>query len=352
MKRDAMSSGERMERFFRGEAIDRVPFISSATMYSGRVMGLTCQEFYFDAQKSFQAQSRVLESICCDGSPCYDLPSGEVLDFGGSISFPEEQTVSLPIVGHPIRSVEEAQAYRLPELTDGLNFQKKMEFSRYALSHGNSSAHISGGTPFTMVGSMTEPSLMLRWIRKEPALIHRLLDLAEEYLFEFAKHTVAEFGAKRCSVTYNFPFENNAFINSKIFAEISLPSILRLHEKFIALGLESFSLHLCGDHRKNLDIFREIPLSDRSFISVDERNDLRDVRSCLGERHIYAGNLSSNLLVHGTSKEVYREAGAIIQSMKYNEGGFVLMPSCDLPINTKAENLTAMLRACRDFGSY
>ena len=38
--------------------------------------------------------------------------------------------------------------------------------------------------------------------------------------------------------------------------------------------------------------------------------------------------------------------------MKYNEGGFILMPSCDLPINTKPENLKAMLQAARVYGKY
>ena len=38
--------------------------------------------------------------------------------------------------------------------------------------------------------------------------------------------------------------------------------------------------------------------------------------------------------------------------MKYNEGGFILMPSCDLPINTRTENLDAMLQAACDYGKY
>ena len=57
-------------------------------------------------------------------------------------------------------------------------------------------------------------------------------------------------------------------------------------------------------------------------------------------------------LVEGTQEQVYQQSREIIEQMKYNEGGFILMPSCDLPINTKPENLGAMLQAACDFGRY
>ena len=38
---DRMTSAERMANFYQGKKVDRVPFMSSATMYSGRIMELT-----------------------------------------------------------------------------------------------------------------------------------------------------------------------------------------------------------------------------------------------------------------------------------------------------------------------
>ena len=56
MNKDKMTSRERMEKLYNGEQIDRVPFMSSATMYAGKMLGLTSKEFYFDVEKSYQSQ--------------------------------------------------------------------------------------------------------------------------------------------------------------------------------------------------------------------------------------------------------------------------------------------------------
>ena len=45
-------------------------------------------------------------------------------------------------------------------------------------------------------------------------------------------------------------------------------------------------------------------------------------------------------------------AKEIIDDMKFTGRGFILQPSCDLPMNAKSINLYAMLKACRDFGNY
>ena len=93
-------------------------------------------------------------------------------------------------------------------------------------------------------------------------------------------------------------------------------------------------------------------MPQRSFISSDEANSLKLVSETLGKYHIYGGNVSTNLLVNGSAKQVYQQSREIIRDMKYNEGGFALMPSCDLPINTKPENLVAMKKSVYDFGRY
>ena len=51
-------------------------------------------------------------------------------------------------------------------------------------------------------------------------------------------------------------------------------------------------------------------------------------------------------------QQQYWKCKEIIDDMKYTGRGFILQPSCDLPMNAKSINLYAMLKACRDFGNY
>lgn len=350
---DKLTSKERMERFYGGGAIDRVPMLSCATMYAGREAGLSSEEFYFDVEKSFQAQKKICTEEGFDDTPCYDLPHGEILDLGGELTIPDKGEVGLPLVKRfPIGSLEEAWDYRLPPVEERAFTRYRIEFARNAESHGVTGVSISAGSPFTMVGSMVDASHLMRWLVKEPETVKHLLNIAIRYLCETADIFIREFGLERCSVSSNYPFESNQLISARNFKKFAYPAMMEVHEKFREKGLKSFGIHLCGNHRKNLEYFKDLGLHDRSFISSDEENPLTEVAKVLGSDNIYAGNVSSKLLFQGTASQVYDQSRQIIEEMKYNEGGFVLMPSCDLPVNAKLENLRAMRRAAEECGAY
>ncbi|CDD07713.1 uroporphyrinogen-III decarboxylase [Dorea sp. CAG:317] len=348
-----LSSEERMSRFYNGEKIDRVPMLSCATMYAGLQKGLSSKEFYFDVEKAFQAQKDICDECGYDDSPCYDLPHGEILDLGGDLFIPKEGKVALPFVKKfQIESLEEAWKYELPPVNERIFTKLRIEFLKYAETKGQMGVSISAGSPFTMVGSMVETGLLMRWLAKEPDVVRHLLKIAVQYLSETADLLIQEFGIERCSVSSNYPFESNNLISPKIFKKYAYPAMMEIHEELRKKGLSSFGIHLCGNHNKNLEFFKDLNLSQRSFISSDEDNSLKKIAGVLGKEHIYAGNVSTKFLVEGTQEQVYQQSREIIEQMKYNEGGFILMPSCDLPINTKPENLGAMLQAACDFGRY
>ena len=347
MYMNKLSSAERMRRFYNGQIIDRVPVFSCATMYAGWEKGLTSEEFYFDVAKAFQAQKELYEEGY-DDLPCYDLPHGEILDFGGELIINQTGRVSLPFVKRfPIDSLEEAWKYELPPMSERRYTKYYVKFLEYAEKQGQMGVSISAGSPFTMIGSMVDTGLLMRWLVKEPDVVHHLLNIAINYLNESADLLIQKFGIERCSVSSNYPFESNCLISPKIFEKYAYPSMLKIHKDLRLKGLENFGIHLCGNHDKNMKFFKDLNLAPGSFISSDEANSLKVVAEIFGKDYIYAGNVSTKLLVNGTKQQVYQQSKNLIEEMRYNN--FILMPSCDLPINTKAENLAAMLEASCDF---
>lgn len=346
-----MTSKERMDKFYRGERIDRVPVYASATMYAGRRQGLSSEEFYFDVKKSYQVQKKECEIKEFDDIPCLDIPNGEALDFGGALHIPDSSTVELPrMKKYAINSLEEADAYELPPVEKREFTKLKIKYAKYALSQGETGVSICGGSPFTMLGSLVPMDLLLVWLLKEPEIVHKLLENMVEYLCQSADIMIHEFGAEKCSVFSNFPLESMNILSPEMFRQFSLPFALDIHEKLRKKGLKNFGIHLCGKHTDNLPYFKELHLTERSFISSDEANNLVEVSKILGEENIYAGNVPTYLLVIGTPEQVYQYSENIINKMKNNPGGFVLMPSCDLPLNAKPDNLSAMVQAAKDFG--
>ena len=352
MNMDKMSSEERMKNLYNGKRIDRVPFMSSATMYAGKMMGYTSEEFYFDVKKSYQAQKWVREMHQCDGLPCFDIPNREVLDFQGELVFKKKYTLELPQVIYPVQTISEAEKFHLPSKSRWENLHKNIEFYEYAKSQGETSFGISAGSPLSTVGSMVDASHLLRWMCKEPRIVHKLLQQAETYLLDYAESIINTFGLENCYVYSDMPFESNDLISPKQFREFGLPYIVDIHEKLRKRGIKQFSIHLCGNQMHNLEGYNELKLEEGSVVSSDEKNPLKEVSQILGNQYIYAGNVSTSLLVSCTPDKVYSHCKEIIDVMKYVGRGFILQPSCDLPLNVKSVNLYAMLKACRDFGKY
>ena len=63
------------------------------------------------------------------------------------------------------------------------------------------------------------------------------------------------------------------------------------------------------------------------------------------------GNIApSDLLMSGTPQEVYDESYRCVE-LGGLEGGYVLMPGCDIPAQCALENVLAMTRAAEDYAA-
>lgn len=339
-----------MKENHTSENINAVLFFSNGALYAGKQKGLSSEEFYFDMEKSYIAQKEIYKIHGSDDLPYYDLPHGEILDLGGELIIPKSLNLQLPVVKKfPINSLDEAKSYTLPPIDKRKFTQLRSEFFEYANKEEGLGISISAGSPFSILGYMVDPNLLMRWMVKEPEIVENLLNKCIQYLCETADIYIEKFGIEKCSVHSNYPFESNDLISPKHFKKFALPAMIDIHEKLRSKGLKNYSIHLCGNHNKNLKYFKELKLEDGSFISCDEKNDLKKVSEILGSQYKYGGNISTRLLIEGNPEEVFEESSKIIQEMKYNEGGFALMPSCDLPINANPQNINSMLKAVKQF---
>ncbi len=351
MKIDKLTSKERMSNLILGKEIDRVPFISASTMYAGTISGLSSEEFFLNQQKSFDAQKLCIELHGCDGSPGFDLPGWIGWDFGSNLTFVEGAHVCIPKLEPIIKSKTDIDKLCMPDIHNAFAFNKRLEFYKIAKKEGLS-ASVPAGSPLEIVGEIVDTSLLMKWFYKEPELVHELLRLTTDYLLKVADLYIDEFGVDNCCASSNYPLESNTLISPKLFEKFSLPYIVEIHDKFKEKGISSYSVHLCGDHKRNIDYFKELNLPARSFVSVSEKLDIEIVAKSFGDDYIIGGNVPTHVIQSGTPNEVFNVSKDIIEKMKYHPGGFVLMPSCDLPPNTPPLNLYAMLKAVKTFGCY
>ena len=87
-------------------------------------------------------------------------------------------------------------------------------------------------------------------------------------------------------------------------------------------------------------------------ISIGNEIDITTAIEYFGNNCIIAGNIEPTTLQTGTSREIYELCRQAIEKGKYAPRGYILMPGCEIPVNTPPHNLHTMIKAIEDFGWY
>ena len=340
---------ERMQNLYNGKNIDRVPFFSNGTIYSGVMAGMKSEDFYLNQKLSYEVQRQTLELFHCDSSPSFDFPGHIGGVFKGEITFVDEPCMGIPKLRPFVKGLEDLDKIMLPDFKTDPYIEEKFKFFRL-LRVNNLTIPISMGSPLEVAGNICEASWLLRLFRKNPPLLERILRISTDFLKELGDLTIEKFGVENCSASLNTPLES--LISHKQLESQVLPFVYELCDHFKKKGISNFSFHLCGKQNDKLDYYKELKVPGRILISLDEKIDFQKASEVFGENYILGGNISTETLVSGSSKDVYNASEELIRKQKYRKGGFILMPSCTLPPLTPPLNVFAMYKACEDFGTY
>ena len=209
-------------------------------------------------------------------------------------------------------------------------------------------AKIQGGGVTNIVAGIIGKENLMRWYHREREAVRLAYEKAVEFVLKAADATIAEFGVENCSVGFSHPLDANDLVSRDIFENFGFRYQSRANEGLMERGLTRFSVHICGDNRKNLEVWAKLPVPSRSMISVGSQMDIKEVAGAFGNKHVIAGNISTQLLSTGTYDEVYEAACRCIEVGKTLPGGFILMSACELPVITPPLNVHALVTAAKD----
>jgi len=175
---------------------------------------------------------------------------------------------------------------------------------------------------------------------------------ATDFIIKSARQTIEYHGIENCSVFSGLPLESNQLISREVFTGFCKPYITEIFTLYKEQGLKSVMVHLCGNHTLNLPHWKDIPLPVRTIFSIGREMDMATTSSQLGADYILAGNLDNSILQAGTPEEVYLDVKRSLAEGMRHPGGFILMPSCELPPCTPLRNVEAIELAIADHGFY
>ncbi|KNF07973.1 uroporphyrinogen decarboxylase HemE [Gottschalkia purinilytica] len=353
MYKDELTPSERMRKLVMREEIDRIPVMGSGSEFGASLSNLSLKEFYLNPEWAMEVGEKVVELLGLDSGPSYGMPQGSCWDFGGEVELKTSPRLSFPIVKkRPVEKVEDIDNLTIPDIEKAPHMGRTVKFQELNMKKGRD-VSFTVGSPMGVTVDILGATTMLKWFRKEPEAIYRIQRIATDYILKRADYFIDRFGVENCSVVSMYPMESNALIPTSLFEKFSLPYISEIHSKLIDKGIKKWSVHLCGDHMKNLYYWKnEIKLAPRTTFSLSADMDIVETGKYLGPDYIIGGNVPTTILKIGTYNEVLNYCEDIIKKMKNRPGGFILMPDCAISPSTPPLNMYAMVNAAKTYGRY
>lgn len=197
--------------------------------------------------------------------------------------------------------------------------------------------------PFFMLslGRSFTPFTEDLFFRKEKT--KKVIKIINDYLIERALKAYEITGSKIMEYTderasaYMYPLT--------VFEEFWMPFALEYIDALWSKGIVSV-IHCDTNWIKNLPYFKKFPKGS-ICIQFDSTTPIFEAKELLGDHIQYWGDVSASLLAYGKPEEVTAYCNRLIKEVG-KDGGFVLTPGCEAPVDCKKENFRAMLEAARN----
>jgi uroporphyrinogen decarboxylase len=351
--KDSMTGKDRLMALIAGQPIDRVPFNPFSLGFSAKMYGIDRGEFYRNPDTAFSAGMHLVKTFpWMSFRPVYGWADRGAWEFGGEIRWPDGNSYSAPFSPEAVITTPQEVDSLLdpdPEIA-GMNPLSR-RFNELCREHGFP-ASLPGGTPTSLSSAILGKPRFLNWMIRYPEVIHRLQRKVTDFVIRSAELTVKKYGGQNCSVLCAVPTESNQLISPKLFESLCKPYIREIMDYYVSEGVKNVVVHLCGDHFANLHHWADIPLPRRAVFSVGREMDLDKTSQFLGADYVLAGNLDSGILQIGSAQQVKDEVNRCLQSGMKHPGGFILMPSCELPPDMPLESVDAIAETLLENGYY
>lgn len=196
--------------------------------------------------------------------------------------------------------------------------------------------------PLTLAGLILGTEQLMRIMIKDKPAVHALLEFTSELCYRYWELFVNA-GAEFVSMAE--PTASGDMIARKQFMEFAMPAATKIRAR-IADRVRGTMIHICGDITKFLDLIPEIGVS---VVSLDYKVDLAKAREVLNGKIAFTGQMDPvEVMQNATPAGVAAACRDCIEKAGL-EGGYLMMPGCDLPPGVPLENLKAMVDTAHSY---
>ena len=186
--------------------------------------------------------------------------------------------------------------------------------------------------PFTLAARFVGEEAFMKATFKKPAFVEKMVDFCANLLIHLYEPLVKD-GLECISIAD--PTASGDLINKKQMERFAVPGLKKLTGWAKSKGAHSI-LHICGNTSDRLDLF---PLTGASTIFFDQKVDITKAKEALHGKMSFGGNVAPvHVLLNQDAAGVEKACREVIE-VAGKDGGFILVPGCDIPPTISYENL-------------
>ncbi|MFV0592212.1 MAG: uroporphyrinogen decarboxylase family protein [Draconibacterium sp.] len=325
-----------LEKAFRLEELERVPWVPFVGVHGGRLIGVDAESYLKHTENLVSGISKSVELYRPDGIPvAFDLQiEAEIL--GCKLVWSKDNPPA--VVSHPLNEGTELGALRLPNEADGriplvldaakILREKFPEIALYGLITG----------PFTLALHLLGTDIFMK-LFEDPEYVNELMEFCCQVGI---KHADMLMDAGCDVIAVVDPMTSQ--IDPLSFETFVSPFATKIFD-FVRSRNKYSSFFVCGNAQQNIEVMCGCKPDN---VSIDENIPLGYVKDIALSKGIsFGGNMKlTSVLLLGNEMDAGKEAVACLD--QGGNKGFVLAPGCDLPMDTPVANLQAVTEIVYD----
>lgn len=187
--------------------------------------------------------------------------------------------------------------------------------------------------PFTLAARFVGEEAFMKSTFKKPAFVEKMVNFCADLLIRLYEPLVND-GSLEC-LSIADPTASGDLINPKQMERFAVPPLRKMSDWAKSKNVHTI-LHICGNTSDRLDQF---PNTGCSVIFFDQKVDIAKAKEMLFGKMCFGGNVAPvHVLLNKTAQEVEAACKEVIE-IAGKDGGFVLVPGCDIPPTIPYENL-------------
>ena len=336
-----MNSVERVGRTIAGKPVDRVPVIPLMIHHAIKLAGLRIDQCAQDPRLLVAAHVRAWETYGYDGFhvTCdnWILPSA----LGCPIQFFPDQPPTA--VSHVLARSKDLSLLTRPRTGTEGRMGFKVEATRLAAAAVGDRCFLKtcfDQGPFSLATAVRGIETLMLDCIDDPQFVLDLLEICTETVILFARAC----GQAGCHAL-TFGDSTAGLLSRRLYEQFAFPYEKRVMEGLADLGIPVF-LHVCGDTSHIVDL---MAATGAAGLEVDYQHDIAYYRQKTKDRVCLQGNVEpAGVMCLGTPAQVRNACRTAIEQAG-PPGRLILSGGCEIPRDTPAENLRAMVEAAREF---